>query len=184
MTLVFIVAERARQFSTAEEAQLIERARLRDATATRILVQQHNQRLYRLARSIVRNDTDAEDALQEAYVHAFANLDAFRGESRFGTWLARIVINEAIGFVRRRRPTVDITVVEEISAMDAQIIPFPGADSRNDPEKVMVQNEIRLLLEAAIDRLPETFRAILVARLIEGMSVEETAELFGISLRP
>jgi len=173
------MAEHARQNLT-EEAELVERARRRDAAAIRMLVKRHNQRLYRLARSILRNDSDAEDALQEAYVHAFANLNTFRGESRFGTWLARIVLNEAIGFVRRRKPTVDISVVAEISTENAQIIPFPAAEVRDNPETLMARNQIRTLLEGAIDKLPEGFRTVFVARVVEGMSVEETAELLGI----
>jgi RNA polymerase sigma-70 factor, ECF subfamily len=82
--------------SVPDEAQLIERARQNDYTAIRLIIKQQNRRLYRIARSIVRDDSEAEDALQEAYVRAFSNLDSFRGEARFGTWLARIVINEAL----------------------------------------------------------------------------------------
>jgi RNA polymerase sigma-70 factor (ECF subfamily) len=110
----------------------------------------------------------------------FSGLDGFRGEARFGTWLARIVINEALGCVRRRRPTVDISAVADNPAASAQIIPFAGASVEADPETRMAQSEIRALLERAIDKLPANFRKVLVARLIEDLSVEETAELFGI----
>jgi RNA polymerase sigma-70 factor, ECF subfamily len=160
--------------------RLLERARRKDREAIRLIVKQQNQRLYRIARAIVRNDSDAEDVLQEAYVRAFAGLDGFRGEAQLGTWLARIVINEALGCVRRRRPAIDIGLISESPALNAQIIPFPDANRVPDPETTMAQTEIRALLERAIDRLPPPFREVLVARLVEGMSVAETAEMFKI----
>jgi RNA polymerase sigma-70 factor (ECF subfamily) len=174
------MAEHALQQSAAAEAELIERARRKDGTAIRLIIKHQNQRLYRIARSIVRDDSEAEDVLQEAYVRAFHGLDAFRGEARFGTWLARIVINEALGCLRRRRTTMDIDLLAESPALNAQIIPFPNANPELDPEATIAQRELRALLEHAIDKLPDAFREIVVARLIEGMSVEETAELFGI----
>lgn len=164
----------------ADERQLVERARHKDREAVRLLIKQQNRRLYRIARSIVRNDADAEDVLQEAYVRAFANLDGFRGEARFGTWLARIVINEALSCVRRRRPTVEIDGVSDNPFLNAQIIAFPNAGRERDPEAAMARDQIRVLIERAIDKLPDGFREILIARLIEELSVEETAELFGI----
>jgi RNA polymerase sigma-70 factor, ECF subfamily len=118
--------------------------------------------------------------LQEAYCNAFTHLESFRGQSQLGTWLARIVINEALGRVRRHHPTTELTAVENNSGHAAQIIPFPNASSQLDPEVIMAQSEIHALLERAIDDLPEDFRTVLVARLIEGMSIEETALLFGI----
>jgi RNA polymerase sigma-70 factor, ECF subfamily len=174
--------EQARQQLADDEAELIERARRGDREAIRLIIKQQNQRLYRIARSIVRDDSEAEDVLQEAYIRAFRNLDGFRGEARFGTWLARIVINEALGCVRRRRPmpVSDLDRVAESPAMAAQIIPFPQANPHLDPETIMAQREIWTLLERAIDRLPEAFREVVVARLVEGMSVEKTAELFEI----
>jgi RNA polymerase sigma-70 factor (ECF subfamily) len=164
----------------ADERQLVDRARQRDGEAVRLLIKQHNRRLYRIARGIVRDDADAEDVLQEAYVRAFAGLDGFRGDARFGTWLARIVINEALGCLRRRRPTIDFTLISDDAALSAQVIPFPSASRGKDPETTMAQSQFRALLERAIDKLPDGFREILIARLIEEMSVEETADVFGI----
>ena len=163
-----------------DDDRLVERARQKDREAIRLIVKQHNRRLYRIARSIVRNDTDAEDVLQEAYVRAFAGFDGFRGEARLGTWLARIVINEALGCIRRRRPAIDIGLMSTNPTLNAQIIPFPDANRVSDPEMTMAQTEIRILLERAIDKLPSPFREVFIARLVEGMSVAETAELFGI----
>lgn len=162
-----------------EGSRLVEEARRGDRDAVRLLIKRHNRRLYRIARSILRNDADAEDALQDAYVRAFSGLDGFRGEARFETWLARIVINEALGAIRRRRPTVDIDAVTDAWTLNSRILAFPGAAER-DPETTMAQEQVRVFLESAIDALPEGFREILVARLIEGMSVEETAEAFDV----
>ena len=162
------------------DADLLTRARGKDRHAITLIIQQHNQRLFRIARSIVRNDSDAEDVLQEAYCSAFANLDGFRGEARLGTWLARIVMNEALGCLRRTRPTMELTTVEESPGLAAQIIPFPHATPDLNPEAATARNEIQALLERAIDELPEAFRTVLVARLVEGMSIEETAEIFGV----
>ena len=163
-----------------DEYELVERARRKDPVAVRTLIKQQNRRLYRIARSIVRNDSDAEDVLQESYVRAFAGLDTFRSDARFGTWLARIVINESLQWVRRRRPTSDIDLVAANPLLSAQIITFPNANRESDPEAALARSEIRTLLECAVDGLPDGFREILVARLIEGMSVEEAAEAFGI----
>ena len=165
---------------TTDGDRVLERARQKDRDAIRLIIKQHNQRLYRIARAIVRNDSDAEDVLQEAYARAFAGLDGFRGEARLGTWLARIVTNEALGSLRRRRPTIDIGAVSMSPTLSAQVIPFPDANRVPDPEMTMVQSEIRTLLERAIDKLPSAFREVLIARLVEGMSVAETAELFRI----
>jgi RNA polymerase sigma-70 factor (ECF subfamily) len=162
-----------------DESELLTRARGRDAHAIRLLIQRHNQRLFRIARSIVASDSDAEDALQQAYCSAFTNIEAFRGDAQFGTWLARIVMNEALGRRRRHRPTMELAVMEERPDLVAQIIPFRNP-AANDPETSMAQREIRAILERSIDELPEGFRMVLVARLIEGMSIEETAEAFGI----
>jgi RNA polymerase sigma-70 factor, ECF subfamily len=163
----------------AAEADLVTRARRRDEDAVRTIIGQNNRRLFRLARSIVKDDNEAEDIVQECYVRAFAGLGEFRGEARLSTWLTRIVINEAYGRLRRRRPTTDLQSIEALPAMDAEIIPFPLAHEL-DPERSTAQREIQQILERAIDSLPEPFRVVLVARLVEEMSIEQTGELLGI----
>ena len=163
----------------AAEADLVTRARRHDEEAVRTIIGQNNRRLFRLARSIVKDDNEAEDIVQECYVRAFAGLGEFRGEARLSTWLTRIVINEAYGRLRRRRPTTDLESIEATHAMDAEIIPFPLAREL-DPERSTAQREIQQILERAIDTLPEPFRVVLVARLVEEMSIEQTAELLAI----
>jgi len=162
------------------DAQLVQLARQRDSGAFRTIMQRHNRRLYRLARAVVRNDSEAEDVVQEAYVRAFTSLDRFRGDSSLATWLSRIVLNEALGRLRRRPPTVDLSAVENRRPSQGQVIPFPLAAPQLDPERTMAQREIQRLLEQAIDDLPEAFRTVLVARVIEEMSVKDTADLFGL----
>jgi RNA polymerase sigma-70 factor (ECF subfamily) len=142
-------------------------------------MQRNNQRLYRIARSILRNSTEAEDAVQEAYVCAFNHLASYRGESSLATWLSRITMNEALGRLRRRRVVVDLAVLEGTRA-EAEIIPFPLSMSNDDPERTMAQRQILQLVEQATDNLPEAYRLVFVARVIEGMSVEETAELLNL----
>ncbi len=166
----------------AMQDDLLARARRGEETALRTIVQQNNRRLFRLARSIVRDEHDAEDVVQESYVRAFTHLSEFRGESSLSTWLTRIALNEAYGRLRRRRASVNVENIETAGVTEAQIIPFPLWSSQPDPERSMAQQQINKILERAIDALPEPFRLVLVARLIEDMSIEETAELLG--LRP
>jgi RNA polymerase sigma-70 factor (ECF subfamily) len=103
----------------------------------------------------------------------------FRGDAAFGTWITRIAMNEALGRLRKRRPTVDWETYGT-NRNEAEIINFPVSAAGSDPEKAMAQSEIRLVLEHAIDELPDAFRSVFVARIVEGMSVDETADLFGL----
>ncbi|WP_287307300.1 RNA polymerase sigma factor [Mesorhizobium sp.] len=156
------------------EMQLVGRALAREGGAFHTIIKMHNQRLYRIARSVVRNDSEAEDIVQEAYVRAFAQLGDFRGESSLATWLSRIVINEALGRLRKRRRTVAMP-----QNLQAEIIKFPLNPS-DDPERMMAQRQILELVERATDRLPDVYRTVFVARVIEGLSIDETAELLDV----
>jgi RNA polymerase sigma-70 factor, ECF subfamily len=162
-----------------DDEQLVQRARDRDEVAIRAITQRYNRRLFRVARSILRDDAEAEDVVQETYVRAFTGLAHFRGDSGFGTWITRIAMNEALGRLRKLRPTIEWEGYGE-NRMPAEIIDFPVSAASRDPERIMAQGEIRTVLEHAIDALPDAFRAVFVARLVEGMSVEETADLFGL----
>lgn len=166
---------------TLDDEALVRLARTRDESAVRALTRRYNRRLYRIARSILRNDGEAEDVVQETYVRAFTGLDMFRGDAGFGTWITRIAMNEALGRLRRRRPTVDWETYGE-NRTPAEIIHFPVSAASNDPERTMAQGEIRAVLERSIDELPDSFRAVFVARIVEGLSVEETADLFGLRI--
>jgi RNA polymerase sigma-70 factor (ECF subfamily) len=165
-------------FATAD-AELVARARDRDEAAIRSIMQANNRRLYRLARGILRNDAEAEDVVQETYVRAFTHLAEFRGDSSLATWLARIAMNEALGRLRRQRPGVEWTSLPP-GTLEAQIIQFPHSAPSEDPEKSMAQRQIQHVVEHAIDELPEAFRIVFITRVIEGMNVEETAEILGL----
>jgi len=162
----------------ADDIMLVRRALSRDGEAFRTIMQANNRRLYRLARGIVGSAGEAEDVVQEAYMRAFAHLDGFRGDCTLSTWLSRIVINEALGRLRRRRWERTLAEPERPPA-EAQILPFPQAD-HGDPERTMAQRQILHFVERATDSLPPDFRSVFVARVIEGLSVEETADLLGI----
>ncbi len=143
---------------------------MNDLAAFEQLMRRHNRALYRTARSIVKDDAEAEDVLQEAYILAFRGMAGFRGEASMSTWLTRIVINEAIARSRRRNR--------------ADIIQFDGEaamDERNEPpEQALLRSEARRLIERKIDGLPDAFRTVFVLRALEEMSVEETAACLDI----
>src|SRR3989440_2608254 len=163
----------------AADAELIQRARERDEPAIRSIMQSNNRRLYRLARGILRNDSEAEDVVQETYVRAFTHLQDFRGDSSLATWLGRIAINEALGRLRRQHANVEWTSLPP-GTLEAQIIQFPLSAASENPEKSMAQRQIQHVVEHAIDELPDPFGIVFITRVIEGMNVEETAEILKI----
>jgi RNA polymerase sigma-70 factor (ECF subfamily) len=166
-----------------DDLALVERARNQDGAAVRLIMQRHNRRLYRAARSILNDDAEAEDVVQEAYVRAFTHLDGFRGEAQLSTWLTRIALNEALGRLRRRRLTVGLKDIDAINDQgEARVIYLPSARRDGDPEATVAQAQVRRLLERAVDELPDSFRMVFVLRDIEEMSIEETASHLG--LRP
>lgn len=145
-----------------------------------LIMRRYNRRLFRIARSVVADDAEAEDAVQEAYVRAYLKLDQFRGPEGFATWLGQIAINEAL--MRRRRrirwtlaplSELDLPANEEAAMID------PHSPAAN-PEAALHDDQLRRLLEKAIDGLPEIFRTAFVLREIEQMSVEETAQCLGV----
>ena len=167
-----IVAESAG--TSGADAELLALMQRREPAAFAALMRQNNRRLYRLARSIVRDENEAEDVVQETYVRALAHLDEFRGEASLATWLARIAANEALGRVRRRRPTVDLSQAENVIAL-------PCAGSPINPESAAARREVRRVIESAVDALPAHFRTVFMLRAVEQMSIDETATLLGIS---
>jgi RNA polymerase sigma-70 factor (ECF subfamily) len=161
------------------DVALIARLRAGDAGAYEILLRRYNRRLFRVTRSILRDDDDAQDAMQEAYVRAFTHLGDFRAPGNFGAWLTRIAVNEALMKKRSDKrfaprdaaPRYD---EDEIDAMAQR--PAPGAGT----EDLAANGELRCLIEAAVDQLPESFRTVFVLRALEHLSVEETADSLGI----
>ncbi|WP_315753905.1 MULTISPECIES: RNA polymerase sigma factor [unclassified Bradyrhizobium] len=165
--------------ATTAEDDLIRRAKARDEAAIRAILQANNRRLFRIARGILRNDSEAEDVVQETYVRALTHLDEFRGQSSLSTWLVRIAMNEAMGRLRGRRPALQLDAERE-NKPGAEVIQFPATSS--DPEKSVAQRQIQAVVERAIDELSEPFRLVFIARVIEEMSIDETADL--LRLKP
>jgi RNA polymerase sigma-70 factor (ECF subfamily) len=140
-----------------------------------LLMRQYNERVYRAARSIVRDEQEAEDVMQQAYVNAFTHLRQFNGSAQFSTWLTKIAINEALARVRRRG---------RYEAFDddlSNVEPFMSSNPAPSPERQAFAGELRGLLESAIDTLPDGMREVFVLRDVEGLSTFEVAESLGVS---
>jgi RNA polymerase sigma-70 factor (ECF subfamily) len=166
-----------------DEAALLHGVRQQDAAAFAVLMRRHNRRLYRAARSLLRNDAEAEDALQEAYIAAFQAFPKFRADSAVATWLTRIVVNECMTRLRRqaRRDNIVPIVAADPLPLEADTMaePLSGIDE-DTPDRALHRSELRVLLERKIDELPQDFRAVFVLRAVEELSVEETAQCLGI----
>jgi len=152
-----------------------------DLDALQMLMRRHNQTLYRTARSILKDDAEAEDAVQEAYLLAYRAMDRFRGDAKLGTWLVRIVVNEALGRVRKRKRRAEVIELNGDTAEygEATEVNMNQA-SPEQPEHAALRAETRRLLEAKIDQLPDAFRTVFVLRALEEMSVEQAALCLGI----
>lgn len=166
------------------ESQLVELARTGDENAIRTLIQRNNRRLFRCARAVVRDDGEAEDIVQEAYVKAFTKLDSFRGDASFATWLTRIALNVALGRVRKGRPVAAFVDLDTVNAdrAEGRVIMLPTSLTSRSADAEVGRRQVRELLERAIDQLPEPFRIVFVLREIEELTIEETASQ--LSLKP
>ena len=159
------------------DAELVPRIAAGDKAAFEQLMRRHNQKLYRTARSILRDEAEAEDAVQEAYLTAYRAMGTFRGDAQVSTWLVRIVANEALGRLRKSRRSAEII---EIRDTEALLETTMDEHTYEPPERAALRGETRRLMEAAIDRLPDAFRAVFVLRAVEEMSVEEIAAALAI----
>jgi len=161
--------------ASLSDHELAARAAAGDGAAFAAIMRRHNRLLFRTARSILKSDVDAEDALQDAYLRAWRAIDGFRAEAKLSTWLARIVINESLARLRRGRGAqvipLDHSAETGLDPMEERMEDDP--DQR--PERVQMRAELRRLMEACIDRLPETFRTVFILRAVEEMSVEDVA---------
>lgn len=174
-TFVSAPARRALSAATTD-AELAERAATGDEAAFEAIMRRHNRLLFRTARSILKVDAEAEDALQEAYLRAWRALSAFRAESKLSTWLVRIVINEALGRLRKHGGAQVMPLDTAIDAADSQAEESMEDDADGRPESAAMRSDMRRLIETCIDRLPEAFRTVFMLRAVEELSVEEVAE--------
>ena len=168
-----------------DDAALLARMQARDGAAFEVLMRRYNRRLYRVARSLLRDSAEAEDAVQEAYLSAYRSMGDFRAEAAVATWLTRIVVNECMTRARRhaRRDNILPIVVLPAAGTAEEGDTMPESPSANDgetPDRALLRAELRALLESRIDALPQDFRAVFVMRSVEELSVEETAQCLGI----
>lgn len=162
--------------STQSDLELARRAAGGEEAAFVLIMRQHNRMLYRVARGVLRNDTEAEDALQDAYLLAYRRIGSFLGEAKLSTWLVRIVINEALARLRkRRRESVVIPLLPEGSDVYDSAGPAEDSMRPETPDQAALRAETRRLLERKIDALPDGFRVVFILRALEELSVEETA---------
>jgi len=146
------------------DAEVVQRVRDGDRASFEILMRRHNQRIYRAARAILKNESEVEDAMQQAYINAFTHLNQFEERARFSTWLTRIAVNEAIARRQRMRTTESEEMVEQT------------VTRQPTPEHLAYAGELQRVLEDAVDALPEAYRSVFMLRDIEGLSTNETAE--------
>ena len=159
------------------DLDLVERIRAGDRQAIELLVRRHNRLLYRTARAILRDDSEAEDAVQEAYLQALRGIDNFRGDSALSTWLVRIAANEAL---MRRRKLARHAAIVPLDAEAAQFVEETVADEAAGPEEEAMNTELNRTLEQCIDALPDLYRSVFMLRGVEEMTVEETAAALGL----
>jgi len=158
------------------DAELAHAVGAGDEPALRELLRRHNQRLFRTARAILRDDAEAEDIVQEAYLKAIRAIDGFRGDAKLSTWLTRIVANEALARLRKVRRAAEVVPLE------ADVEPVLAADAPQPetPEVAAMRAQARRIVERRIDALPEAFRTVFVLRVVEEMTVEETAAALAV----
>lgn len=157
------------------EPALVARAIRGDGAAFEAIMRRHNQLLFRTARAIVRNDTEAEDAVQESYLRAWRSLAMFRSESRLSTWLVRITVNEALGRLRRSSAQV-IPLEAAMVSPEPEIAAALTDKPDRGPEDALLSSQLRKLMEARIDKLPEVYRTVFMLRAVEDMSVKDVAQ--------
>jgi RNA polymerase sigma-70 factor (ECF subfamily) len=156
----------AQAVSTLADEEVVRRILDGETALFELIVRRYNQRLFRATRAILRDDDAAEDAMQEAYVRAFAKLDQFAGEAKFSTWLTKIAVYEALGRLRRAKSEEELPCT-----MNAD----------DNPERTAYGRELRAAIEKAVDSLPPLYRSVFVMRELEDLSVAETAECLGIT---
>jgi RNA polymerase sigma-70 factor, ECF subfamily len=170
----------ASSVASDDEHLLVAAAKRGETNAFEELVRRYEGRIFRLTQNITQNREDAEDAMQEAFLKAYAHLDGFQGDSRFYTWLVRIAANEALMRLRKRKPG-QISLDEPVQG-ETDLMPRELEDWGPSPEQRYAQSELREILSAFIEKLEPEYRIVLVLREIEELSTEETAEALGISI--
>jgi RNA polymerase sigma-70 factor, ECF subfamily len=167
-------------YSAVADVELARLCTSRDRKAMRHLITANNQRLFRTAWSILKDRSEAEEAVQAGYVSAFAAMDSFEGRSSLSTWLTRIVVNEALGRLRSQRRKREHLESEGVALLDTYRERLAQASAEPAPDATVAREQLRKLIERAVADLPDNFRSVFVLREIEGLSIEETAEALAI----
>ena len=162
-----------------DDLQFVDRVLAGDRRAFEALVRRHERRVFRVTLAILSNTEDAEEAMQDAFLKAFRHLGQFRRDARFTTWLTRIAVNAAI---EKRKTRKNFVPLSESEAAGAQFLPKNYEPWKSNPEQVFGKQEIRRLVEEAIQALPEIYRTAFVLRDVEGLSAEEAAEALGLTV--
>jgi RNA polymerase sigma-70 factor, ECF subfamily len=165
--------------TAADDAALARKIAQRDQAAFEALMRRYNGRLFRVARAILKDDAEAEDALQEAYLDAYRNIGQFRGDSQLATWLVRIVTNRALMRLRKQKREQVVVSMDQTDSAEDGVLQFPDRTSES-PTAATLRAEARRMLERRIDELPVTFRTVFVLREVEELSVEEVSACLGI----
>jgi RNA polymerase sigma-70 factor, ECF subfamily len=166
--------------TTLSDIELAGRIAERDVAAVRLVTSRNNQRLYRTAWSILKDRSEAEEAVQDGYMKAFNAIETFAGGASLSTWLTRIVVNEALGRRRGTQSRSRLLNQDSVLVLEEYREKLMAGSVSDSPERVLMRRQISKLLETAIARLPDTFRPVFVLREIEGLSVEDTAEALQI----
>ena len=164
-----------------DETPLVDRARSGDTAAFTELVNRYERKIFRLAKHITQNDEDAEDVLQETFLKAYSHLDTFQGQSKFYTWIVRIGVNEALMKLRKRKSSRTVSLDEPTDTGEDTMVREIAVWEEN-PEQKYSRDELREILDKAVDSLKPAFRTVFVLRDIEEMSTEETASALDISI--
>ena len=162
------------------DEEVVRRVRAGEPALFEILVRRHNQRLFRVARAILKDEAEAEDVMQQAYVNAYTHLHQFEERSQFSTWLVRIALNEAFARRRKQQALASLTDVESDFSRDRAASMEEPQSTQPDPERQAYAQELQRVLEQAVDMLPDTYRTVFMLRDIEGLSTSETGEGLGL----
>lgn len=166
---------------TDNEADLVAASKTGDFSAFEEIVNRYEQKVFRLGMNITGNREDAEEVMQDTFLKCFEHLGEFRGASRFSTWLTRIAVNEGLMKLRQRRLDKSMPIAETTDE-EGEIIPQEITDWRPDPEQILTQTELRIVLEGALRTLPVGRRAVFLLRDVEGFSTEETADMLNLTV--
>jgi len=165
------------EWRSLSDDDVVRRVLAGEASLFEVLMRRYNQRLFRVARAVLKDPDEAEDVMQHAYVKAFEHLTQFEGRARFSTWLTKIALYEALGRARKREPPRRSAAPQEPARPTVDAI----ESGDPDPEQQTLQSEARSLLENSIGSLPPAYRTVFVMREIEGLDTAETAECLEVS---